>query len=109
MCSGAKRDYANEHSCVDLPPRLMCRCRQSMSINNALDDHGAVVFDHALFVLATVMSITTPDRAVVDAEHKALSNDSGFRVVMDHSRQPADGAAGGCRSPQRDAFVRVRQ
>jgi 3-hydroxy-D-aspartate aldolase len=49
---------------------------------NTLDDrHGAVAFDHALFVLATVMSMTTPDQAVVDAGHKALSNDSGFPAV----------------------------
>jgi D-serine deaminase-like pyridoxal phosphate-dependent protein len=49
---------------------------------NTLDDqHGAIAFDHALFVLATVMSMTTPDQAVVDAGHKALSNDSGFPAV----------------------------
>jgi 3-hydroxy-D-aspartate aldolase len=49
---------------------------------NTLDDtHGAAVFDHALFVLATVMSMTSPDQAVVDAGHKALSNDSGFPAV----------------------------
>lgn len=35
-------------------------------------------FEHALFVLATVMSIPDAERAVVDAGHKALSNDSGF-------------------------------
>jgi D-serine deaminase-like pyridoxal phosphate-dependent protein len=34
-------------------------------------------FGHALFVLATVMSTPAPDRAVIDAGHKALSNDSG--------------------------------
>jgi 3-hydroxy-D-aspartate aldolase len=49
---------------------------------NTLDDmHDVVAFDHALFVLATVMSMTTPDQAVVDAGHKALSNDSGFPSV----------------------------
>jgi 3-hydroxy-D-aspartate aldolase len=49
---------------------------------NTLDDkHDAVAFDHALFVLATVMSMATPDQAVIDAGHKALSNDSGFPAV----------------------------
>ena len=34
-------------------------------------------FAQALFVYATVMSLPVPERAVVDAGHKALSNDSG--------------------------------
>ena len=38
-------------------------------------------FEHALFVLATVMSVPEANRAVVDAGHKALSNDSGFPDV----------------------------
>jgi len=38
-------------------------------------------FDHALFVLATVMSATSNEQVVVDAGHKALSNDSGFPAV----------------------------
>lgn len=38
-------------------------------------------FEHALFVMATVMSTPEPERAVVDAGHKALSNDSGFPEV----------------------------
>ena len=41
---------------------------------------GAPAFEHALFVLASVMSLS-PGRAVVDAGHKALSNDSGFPTV----------------------------
>jgi 3-hydroxy-D-aspartate aldolase len=48
---------------------------------NVQDEHASGAFDHALFVLATVMSTTTPDQAVVDAGHKALSNDSGFPAV----------------------------
>lgn len=40
-------------------------------------------FDHALFVLATVMS-TSGQRAVIDAGHKAVSNDSGFPNVWSH-------------------------
>jgi len=47
---------------------------------NTLAD-SAAAFDHALFVLATVMSTALPDQAVVDAGHKALSNDSGFPAV----------------------------
>jgi D-serine deaminase-like pyridoxal phosphate-dependent protein len=34
-------------------------------------------FAQALFVYATVMSLPAPERAVIDAGHKALSNDSG--------------------------------
>lgn len=37
-------------------------------------------FEHALFVLAGVMSKPTPDRAVVDAGHKAAAIDSGLPV-----------------------------
>ncbi len=38
-------------------------------------------FEHALFVLATVMSATSHEQVVIDAGHKALSNDSGFPAV----------------------------
>jgi len=40
-------------------------------------------FEHALFVLATVMSVRSGS-AVLDAGHKALSNDSGFPTVLGH-------------------------
>lgn len=43
-------------------------------------------FEHSLFVLATVMSVPEPNRAVVDAGHKALSNDSGFPDVPELTR-----------------------
>lgn len=43
---------------------------------------NAHVFEHALFVLATVMSTGAGERAVIDAGHKALSNDSGFPSVL---------------------------
>ena len=39
---------------------------------------GAASFEHALFVLATVMSRPAPERAVVDAGLKAFSVDSGL-------------------------------
>ena len=43
---------------------------------------NASPFEHALFVLATVMSRASSDeRAVIDAGHKALSNDTGFPSV----------------------------
>jgi D-serine deaminase-like pyridoxal phosphate-dependent protein len=38
-------------------------------------------FQHALFVLATVMSAPTPGLAVVDAGHKAVAIDSGFPLI----------------------------
>jgi 3-hydroxy-D-aspartate aldolase len=45
-------------------------------------------FEHALFVLTTVMSRPTPDRAVCDAGLKAHSVDSGLPVV--HGRDGID-------------------
>jgi D-serine deaminase-like pyridoxal phosphate-dependent protein len=48
--------------------------------NSRDEDSHAPAFEHALFVLATVMSLS-PDRAVIDAGHKALSNDSGFPAI----------------------------
>jgi len=45
---------------------------------NGGEDGGAFdIFEHALFVLATVMSQPSPDRAVVDAGHKTCAIDSG--------------------------------
>lgn len=41
-------------------------------------DEGAASFEHALFVLATVMSRPAAERAVVDAGLKAFSVDSGL-------------------------------
>jgi D-serine deaminase-like pyridoxal phosphate-dependent protein len=40
-------------------------------------------FEHALFVYVTVMSTPVPERAVVDAGHKALANDSGMPEPAD--------------------------
>ena len=40
-------------------------------------------FEHALFVLATVMSRPAPERAVLDAGLKALSVDSGMPLVWE--------------------------
>lgn len=49
--------------------------------NQKADGSRFDTFEHALFVLATVMSTPAPERAVVDAGHKALSNDSGFPEI----------------------------
>ena len=46
--------------------------------NRAADGGSFRDFEHALFVYVTVMSMPVPERAVVDAGHKALSNDSGM-------------------------------
>jgi 3-hydroxy-D-aspartate aldolase len=55
---------------------------------------NAPMFEHALFVLATVMSTARPAQAVIDAGHKALSNDSGFPAVWQRPdisyRRPSD-------------------
>jgi 3-hydroxy-D-aspartate aldolase len=64
-------------------------------------------FDHALFVLTTVMSTASPDRAVVDAGHKATSIDSGMPGVWDRPtityERPSDehGVLVGERLPRR--------
>jgi D-serine deaminase-like pyridoxal phosphate-dependent protein len=46
--------------------------------NKAEDGSPVSTFEHALFVYVTVMSAPVPERAVVDAGHKALGNDSGM-------------------------------
>ena len=46
--------------------------------NRAANGDAFADFEHALFVYVTVMSTPAPERAVVDAGHKALSNDSGM-------------------------------
>jgi D-serine deaminase-like pyridoxal phosphate-dependent protein len=50
-----------------------------------LDEQGQPVrdFEHSLFVYATVMSRPAPERAVLDAGHKAHSMDSGAPWVVD--------------------------
>jgi 3-hydroxy-D-aspartate aldolase len=49
--------------------------------NRRDDGRNAPAFEHALFVVATVMSLS-PGRAVIDAGHKALSNDSGYPTIL---------------------------
>jgi D-threonine aldolase len=49
--------------------------------NHKADGRPIDQFGHALFVVVTVMSKKREDRAVVDAGHKALGNDSGFPNV----------------------------
>jgi D-serine deaminase-like pyridoxal phosphate-dependent protein len=46
--------------------------------NKRADGGPFDTFEHALFVYATVMSTPVPERAVVDAGHKALAVDSGM-------------------------------
>lgn len=45
--------------------------------NRAVDGSGNHPFEHALFILTTVMSKPSGDRAVVDAGHKSAAVDSG--------------------------------
>ncbi|MSP88589.1 MAG: DSD1 family PLP-dependent enzyme [Alphaproteobacteria bacterium] len=49
--------------------------------NQGEDGQPERKFEHSLFVLATVMSRPTDDRALCDAGHKAASVDSGFPVI----------------------------
>jgi D-serine deaminase-like pyridoxal phosphate-dependent protein len=81
---------------------------------NTLDEGAsAPMLEHALFVFATVMSSTSPEQAVIDAGHKALSNDSGFPAVWQRPdfsyHRPsdehgvlayADGGAARCLGPE---------
>ncbi len=46
--------------------------------NKRADGGPFDAYEHALFVYATVMSAPVPERAVVDAGHKALAVDSGM-------------------------------
>jgi 3-hydroxy-D-aspartate aldolase len=46
--------------------------------NKGADGSPFHTFEHALFVLATVMSAPLPERCVLDAGHKALAVDSGM-------------------------------
>jgi 3-hydroxy-D-aspartate aldolase len=48
--------------------------------NRRADGAAFDAFEHALFVYATVMSRPVPERAIVDAGHKALAVDSGMPV-----------------------------
>jgi D-serine deaminase-like pyridoxal phosphate-dependent protein len=50
--------------------------------NRSADGSPFTDFEHALFVYVTVMSTPVPERAVVDAGHKALSNDSGMPELV---------------------------
>ena len=49
--------------------------------NTDTDGKPFAAFEQALFVLTTVMSRAAPERAVVDAGHKALPVDSGMPLV----------------------------
>lgn len=53
--------------------------------NRMADGDWFAGFDHALFVLATVISNSGAGRAVVDAGHKGLGNDQGFPTVWQRS------------------------
>ncbi len=44
-------------------------------------DPGTTRYEHSLFILATVMSMPVPERAVVDAGLKAYTLDSGMPTV----------------------------
>ena len=62
--------------------------------NLGADGRPFDAFEHALFVLVTVISASGTDRAVVDAGHKAIANDSGFPDIIGHAgatyQRPSD-------------------
>jgi D-serine deaminase-like pyridoxal phosphate-dependent protein len=51
---------------------------------NEWEGSGIPRFEQSLFIWTTVMSATTPGRAVVDAGLKACATDSGMPAVTDH-------------------------
>jgi D-serine deaminase-like pyridoxal phosphate-dependent protein len=61
--------------------------------NRTADGGPAASFEHALFVLATVMSHPVPERAVVDAGLKAMSFESGPPEVWARSGIAYQGAS----------------
>ena len=69
----------------ELQPGSYVFMDRDYATNTPDDGANAPMFEHALFVLASVMSATSPGHAVVDAGHKALSNDSGFPLVWQRS------------------------
>ena len=62
--------------------------------NRKADGGPFDTFEHALFVMATVMSAPTPTRAVVDAGHKAAAIDSGLPETFNRAgltyKKPSD-------------------
>jgi 3-hydroxy-D-aspartate aldolase len=74
---------------------LQCGSYAFMDVDyrQVCDESGAVdaTFEHALFVLVSVMSRNKPGRAVVDAGHKALGNDQGMPAV---AAEPGSGFEG---------------
>lgn len=64
------------------------------SRNRKEDGSAFDAFEHALFVLSTVMSRPDPTRAIVDAGLKSFSIDSGMPVLFGHSdliyQRPSD-------------------
>jgi D-serine deaminase-like pyridoxal phosphate-dependent protein len=58
-----------------------CFMDADYAANLAEDGRPVRQFQHALFVLATVMSAARPGVAVVDAGHKAVAIDSGLPLV----------------------------
>jgi 3-hydroxy-D-aspartate aldolase len=61
--------------------------------NRAMDGGPVANFEHALFVLATVMSHPTAARAVVDAGLKAMSFESGLPEVWERAGVAYQGAS----------------
>ena len=70
-------------------------CFMDVDYAKNLDAHGNPVttFQHALFVLATVISQPRPGVAVVDAGHKAVAIDAGLPQVWQHPNLTYAGAS----------------
>jgi 3-hydroxy-D-aspartate aldolase len=80
---GGTGSYANEAASgvyTELQPGSYIFMDADYARNKGADGAPFRTFEHALFVLATVMSAPVPERCVLDAGHKALAVDSGMPV-----------------------------
>jgi 3-hydroxy-D-aspartate aldolase len=66
----------------EIQPGSYCFMDADYARNRSHNGGPFQTFEHALFVFATVMSTPVPERAIVDAGHKALANDSGMPSIV---------------------------
>ncbi len=83
------RPHAKTHKCPVIALHQIARgavgvcCQKVMDVDYKRVEGFPAEFENALFVLATIMSRPTRDRAVLDAGLKALGVDAGFPLVQE--------------------------
>ncbi|GAB4179674.1 MAG: DSD1 family PLP-dependent enzyme [Thalassobaculales bacterium] len=90
---GAGTGTFAEEAASGLWNELQCGSYCFMDADYALNQSPDIAFEHALFVLATVMSRPTAERAVLDAGHKAVSIDAGLPLVWERPEATVAGLA----------------